>query len=148
MISLRVLVDWNVLSFDDDIKVIQSSLIPHLKIASNTQRYELRRSNGYLLINIRRIENVPYFDYAVLKICNQIGTGNFDLENEGAPLNLSEVEVIDTIQIHVERLIIAGHYEGFEKFVENRTWKIFIGFLLELVIQYHLALVDEGFSRS
>ena len=57
------------------------------------------------------------------------------MENKSAPLDFSEVEVINAVQIHIERLVVAGHYEGFEKFVKNGAWKIFIEFLLEFVIQ-------------
>jgi len=57
------------------------------------------------------------------------------MENKSAPLDFTEVEVINAVQIHIERLVVAGHYEGFEKFVKNGAWKIFIEFLLEFVIQ-------------
>ena len=86
-----------------------------------------------LLRNHAWIEDIPYFDFAVLEEGNEVWWSNLDLEYFAAPWNLSEFEIIDAIEIHIERIITSGHNKRLQEFVKDWTGIGLVILLFELV---------------
>lgn len=89
------------------------------KVLGHTCLNESAWVKSNLLGNHAWVEYIPYFDLAVLEEGNQIWWSNLDLEYFAAPCNLSEFEVVDAIEIHVEGMIISSHNKRLQELVKD-----------------------------
>jgi len=110
--------------FDNDIEVIEPTLMAVNKVSANSSLNEGARLKFNRLINSIWIENVPDLDMAVRQIAHQVRSCNLDFDDFVAPLYLVEIVIVISTEIEVKAFVVASHYEGLQEFIEHRACKM------------------------